>query len=267
MKCLSYPVLRISTDVLVVPRNKDAFDGTDLTADPNSQVPYLLVRLQDGQRKAGLLRLDYSHRNEAHTRAFFVDYDNLVKNWIMCTPYPLSGDELMSYVGRTLDWCAWDQVGTAGNYRLTIFRRCLVVGYANEQLWINTPQMKSFTAEQLAAPCDYLATATYGNRFFTQDGYPVGKYSISDGLTKIEYYLKHLSSKDGTAKGRVDKEPVDKAMYAHLVGQAIRPVADTGADWLLVTACTDEGLTLITGAVVPWKDVSKWSTVKGQIHG
>lgn len=264
MKGLPCPVLKIRINALVVPFNKDAFDGTDLTADPNSQVPYLLVRLQDGQQKAGLLQLNYQHRNETHARAFFVDYDNLVKNWVMCTPRPLSGDGLMSYVGRTLDWCAWDQVGTAGNYRLAVFRRCLVVGYANEQLWIDTPQMKSFTAKQIAAQSDYMETATYGNRFFTQDGYPVGKYSFPDGLTRIEYFDNRSSSDSDTD---TDKEPVDKARYAHLVGQAIRPVADAGADWLLVTACTDEGLILITDAVIPWKEVSKWSTVKGPIHG
>lgn len=262
MKGLPCPVLKIRTNALVVPLNKDAFDGTDLTASPNLQVPYLLVRLQDGQQKAGLLQLNYQHSTETNARAFFVDYDNLVKNWVMCTPRPFSGAELMFYVGRTLDWCAWDQVGTAGNYRLTVFRRCLVVGYANEQLWIDAPQMKSFTAKQLAAQGDYMETATYGNRFLTQDGYPVGKYSIPDGLTKIEYYTERPSSNSDTSK-----EPADKARFAHLVGQAIRPLADVRADWLLVTACTDEGLTLITGAVIPWKEISKWATVKGQIHG
>lgn len=59
MKGLPCPVLKIRINTLVVPFNKDAFDGTDLTADPNSQVPYLLVRLQDGQQKAGLLQLNY----------------------------------------------------------------------------------------------------------------------------------------------------------------------------------------------------------------
>lgn len=71
MKGLPCPVLKIRINALVVPFNKDAFDGTDLTADPNSQVPYLLVRLQDGQQKAGLLQLNYQHRNETHARAFF----------------------------------------------------------------------------------------------------------------------------------------------------------------------------------------------------
>ena len=59
----------------------------------------------------------------------------------------------------------------------------------------------------------------------------------------------------------------EKTKYAHLVGQAVRPANDPAADWLVVTACTDVGITLITDAVIQWNELSKWSTLKGPIHG